>query len=194
VGLRIRRAESEDLSSLLQLEADPEAARWIISWSRHRHEQALAAPDEATIVIEDERRLVGFALLAALGNESGSVELRRIVVAPRGSGVGRRALRLVLDLAFDEIGAHRVWLDLRVDNHRARRAYQAVGFVHEGTLRDAMRSNGRYESLAVMSILEDERPEGAAASPRRQSKGEPSGNPPVPAHRPRCAPPTSGGR
>jgi diamine N-acetyltransferase len=45
-----------------------------------------------------------------------------------------------------------------VQNERARRAYAAVGFVEEGTLRDALLTNGVYESLVVMSILDREWP------------------------------------
>jgi hypothetical protein len=38
----------------------------------------------------------------------------------------------------------------------AQRAYRAVGFVPEGVLRDAVLTNGEYESLIVMSTLEGE--------------------------------------
>jgi diamine N-acetyltransferase len=100
---------------------------------------------------------VGFVLLAGLTNENRSVGLRRIVVEPAGRGLGRAALALVLDHAFDGLGAHRVWLDVKVDNARARRAYEAVGFVAEGVLRDALLTDGRYESLVVMSVLAHER-------------------------------------
>ena len=77
-------------------------------------------------------------------------------VAARGRGLGREALELVLDHAFGELGAHRVWLDVKVDNERARRACAAAGFVDEGVLRDALLTGGRVESLAVLSILEHE--------------------------------------
>jgi RimJ/RimL family protein N-acetyltransferase len=62
----------------------------------------------------------------------------------------------VLDHAFGTLAAHRVWLDVKVGNERARRAYASVGFVDEGVLRDALRADGGYESLAVMSILDHE--------------------------------------
>jgi RimJ/RimL family protein N-acetyltransferase len=157
VVLKVRPAVRGDLGFVLALEADPEAAPWITRWSRSRHEQALEEPDEANLLLEEDAQLVGFALLAGLTSETRSVELRRIVVESKGKGVGRRALGLILDFAFDEIGAHRVWLDVKTHNDRARRAYEAVGFVQEGILRDALRCNGRYESLAVMSMLEVER-------------------------------------
>lgn len=47
-----------------------------------------------------------------------------------------------------------MWLDVKTHNERARRAYVAAGFVLEGTLREALLSDGAYESLDVMSVLE----------------------------------------
>jgi diamine N-acetyltransferase len=41
-------------------------------------------------------------------------------------------------------------------NERARRAYESLGFVREGTLRECLKIEGRYVSLHVMSILRDE--------------------------------------
>jgi hypothetical protein len=95
-------------------------------------------------------------LLAELTSEHHSIELRRIIVATKGQRLGRRALSLVLDRAFGTLAVNRVWLDVKVHNQRARRAYAAVGFIDEGVLRDALLNNGAYESLAVMSILDDE--------------------------------------
>ena len=142
---------------MLEMEAAAGAAPWIVRWSRERHERAIVDLDEAHLLVCDGEQPVGFVLLAGLTNENRSVELGRIVIEPAGRGLGRAALRLVLDRAFGELGAHRVWLDVKVDNARARRAYEAVGFVEEGVLRDALLTDGRYESLAVMSVLAHER-------------------------------------
>ena len=157
VALRLRDTTPEDLGLVLEMEAAAGAAPWIVRWSRERHERAIVDLDEAHLLVCDGEQPVGFVLLAGLTNENRSVELGRIVIEPAGRGLGRAALRLVLDRAFGELGAHRVWLDVKVDNARARRAYEAVGFVEEGVLRDALLTDGRYESLAVMSVLAHER-------------------------------------
>jgi RimJ/RimL family protein N-acetyltransferase len=47
-------------------------------------------------------------------------------------------------------------------NERARRAYEAVGFVHEGVIRESLRTDHGYESMIVMSILEREWQDGSA--------------------------------
>lgn len=78
------------------------------------------------------------------------------MVAEKGRGHGRAALRLVKERAFGELGAHRLWLDVKEENARARRLYESEGFVSEGVLRDSFWTGEGYESLVVMSILESE--------------------------------------
>jgi diamine N-acetyltransferase len=154
--MRLRAAGTADLDLVLAAEADPDAAPYIIRWSRERHAEALADPDQAQMIVEADDGPIGFVLLAGLAGGHRNVELRRIVIAPRGRGLGRRALALVLDHAFGTLGAHRVWLDVKVHNERARRAYAAAGFVDEGILRDALLTDGVFESLAVMSVIEQD--------------------------------------
>jgi diamine N-acetyltransferase len=91
--------------------------------------------------------------LTSIKEPNRCVELRRIVIARPGHGLGRAALTLVLDHAFGELRAHRVWLDVKRDNARARHLYAALGFVEEGVLRDALRVGDGYESLVLMAKL-----------------------------------------
>jgi diamine N-acetyltransferase len=156
MDLRIRPTSEEDLAFVLALEADADAAPFILGWSRERHTQAIADDDEAHLIVAQADAPVGFVLLAGLASEHRSIQLRRIVTERKGAGRGRETIGLVLDHAFGELGAHRVWLDVKPHNERARRAYTACGFVFEGRLREALRVGGAYESLLVMSVLEQE--------------------------------------
>lgn len=65
-------------------------------------------------------------------------------------------LQAILSKAFDELAAHRLWLDVFEHNARARHVYRSVGFSEEGVLRECVKQQERYASLVVMSILEDE--------------------------------------
>ena len=139
------------------LEADPEALPFILRWSDHEHLAAISDPDQVHLAIDVGDQLAGFALLAGIGNHHRSVELRRLVVSPPGQGLGKTALALIIQHAFERLGAHRLWLDVKVANRRGRRAYERAGFIREGVLRDALLTDGNYESLIVMSILESDR-------------------------------------
>ncbi|MBM7568817.1 GNAT family N-acetyltransferase [Paenibacillus sacheonensis] len=82
-----------------------------------------------------------------------SVCIQRIVVQAKGRGCGKEALKLALRWLFDTRSAHRVWLDVKAFNERARHVYASLGFVYEGTLRERLRVGDRYESLILMSML-----------------------------------------
>lgn len=77
----------------------------------------------------------------------------------RGRGVGRRAIALALNAAFGPLGLHRVELRVLAKNMQAIRCYEAVGFRHEGRLRQAARIGNTYEDDLIMAILAtDDRP------------------------------------
>jgi diamine N-acetyltransferase len=154
--MHLRPTAGDDLELVLEMEAAPDVARYSDRWPLERHRRAIEADDEGHLMVLEDDRPCGFILLAGLGDEHRSVELRRIVVQPSGAGLGRRAIQLALAHAFDQRGAHRVWLDVMPANERARRAYAACGLVVEATLRDALLKEGRFESLVVMSILAGE--------------------------------------
>ncbi len=99
---------------------------------------------------------VGYIILAGLADVNQSIEFRRIVVTEKGKGYGKQALRLVKKLAFDELKAHRLWLDVKEHNVRARHLYEAEGFLAEGVLRECIKADVGFESLLVMSMLRDE--------------------------------------
>lgn len=94
--------------------------------------------------------------MAGLAEANQSIEFRRIVITEKGRGYGREALRRVKSMAFGELKAHRLWLDVKEHNFRARHVYESEGFVVEGKLRECLKSEDGYESLVVMSILRDE--------------------------------------
>ena len=71
-------------------------------------------------------------------------------------GYGRAVLRLTMVQAFADHSAHRLWLDVKPHNERALALYRSAGFVEEGLLRDALFTDGRFESLIVMSVLRPE--------------------------------------
>ncbi|MGH7822331.1 MAG: GNAT family N-acetyltransferase [Candidatus Binatia bacterium] len=143
---------------MLRAEGDLRNRPFIVAWSREHHASALADPDIGHLIIEraEDAEPVGFVLLAGLASPHRTIELRRIVVTSKRRGYGREAVRAVKRLAFVERGAHRLWLDVKEGNERARRLYGSEGFVIEGVLRECLESDGRFESLVVMSMLESE--------------------------------------
>ena len=82
--------------------------------------------------------------------------MKRIVVAAPERGLGRKILSEIIRMAFEEFHAHRLFLDVYEDNARARHLYESLGFVYEGTMRDAARRGETYCNLRLMSMLDEE--------------------------------------
>lgn len=153
--LRLRPTGEDDLDYVVAAEADPDNRPFLAPSPRDEHLAFLRDQGQRHLIAEAGGRPVGFVLLR-LHPEQRAVELRRLAVTEKGRGHGRAALRLAMARAFEEHGAHRLWLDVKPHNERARSLYRSAGFVEEGLLRDALYSEGVFESLVIMSVLRPE--------------------------------------
>ena len=157
-SLRLRPTMLSDLDFVLGVERDAANLPFITPWERTQHEGAVRFPDFRHFIVEAGAGYpaVGFVILQGCRNPHRSVELKRIVLQPKGIGAGRACVRLLKQMAFRDLRAHRFWLDVKSRNLRAQHLYASEGFVVEGTLRDAVRLDDGYDSLIVMSMLEGE--------------------------------------
>jgi UDP-4-amino-4,6-dideoxy-N-acetyl-beta-L-altrosamine N-acetyltransferase len=73
-----------------------------------------------------------------------------------GKGIGKEALGLVLNYAFNDINLHRVHLKVNESNTTAIRLYTACGFKKEGVFREHFYMNGKYENVLLMGLLKKE--------------------------------------
>lgn len=156
--VRLRPTMSSDIEFVLSLEQDPANLPFITPWERTQHEAAIRFPDFRHFIVEGGAGLepVGFVILIGCKSQNLSLELKRMVVRSKGEGYGRAAIRMAKKVAFDDLGAHRFWLDVKVHNTRAKALYDSEGFVVEGVLRESVRVAGGFESLVVMSMLQPE--------------------------------------
>eukprot|EP00727_Mastigamoeba_balamuthi_P012616 m51a1_g7978 hypothetical protein (190) ;mRNA; r:47556-48218 len=74
----------------------------------------------------------------------------------RGKGLGHDAIVCMLRHAFDDLGLHRVSLNVVERNAAAVRCYEKVGFTLEGRSRQARWKDGRWFDNLCMAILADE--------------------------------------
>lgn len=147
-----------DLDFVTAAECHPDNCPFVGQWSLERHSEALKNDDIKHLVIEEREdgRPVGYMIIAGLKSPNRSLELMRIVITEKDRGYGHEALELVKMMAFEELGFHRLWLDVRQKNSKARLLYENAGFELEGCLREAVLVDGEYESIYVLSMLESE--------------------------------------
>jgi diamine N-acetyltransferase len=156
--LRLRPTMLSDLDYVQTVETDAHNLPFITPWERPQHEGAVRFPDFRHFIVEagDDWARAGFVILQGCRNQHRSVELKRIVLQPKGHGLGRACVRLLKRMAFRDLHAHRFWLDVKLLNVRALSLYASEGFVEEGRLRESVKLAEGYESLIVMGMLDRE--------------------------------------
>ena len=153
----LRPAVPSDIPRIVALERTPHGRTFVGQWNEERHLTTLAGGNARYFVSETESgELQAYSILRGFKEDSGAIELKRIVVANPERGLGRRILEELISVAFNEYHAHRLFLDVYEDNARARHLYESVGFQYEGVIREAARRDGEYVSLRLMSMLDRE--------------------------------------
>jgi predicted GNAT family N-acyltransferase len=126
-------------------------------WEADQHAAEIKSPANKYLVAREATQIVAFAILQGVTTPHRCIRLRRIIARNPQRGTGSQFLRLVLDVCFGELAAHRVELLVHLDNERARRVYAKIGFAEEGILRDLHRNkDGSFQSMRLMSILKPE--------------------------------------
>jgi diamine N-acetyltransferase len=156
-AMLLRLATLDDIPAVVALERTPLAREFVGQWSEKRHHATLTGGDARYYVTETEwGEVQAYAILRGINEDSRAIEVKRIVVAIPGQGLGRRILQELMRIAFRDLGAHRLFLDVFEDNARARHLYETLGFQLEGVMREAAHRNDHWCNLHLMSVLESE--------------------------------------
>jgi RimJ/RimL family protein N-acetyltransferase len=118
-----------------------------------------AQSDRLDLAVVDRMsgRCVGEVVLNDWDEGNRSCNFRTFLAAAgQDRGLGTEALRLIVGYGFEQLGIHRISLEVYAFNPRARRVYEKAGFVAEGVLRQSLRYGGEWIDATVMSILADE--------------------------------------
>jgi RimJ/RimL family protein N-acetyltransferase len=107
--------------------------------------------------LEDDRP-VGTLGLFGIDHTEGGAALGVLIGDPDDTdhGYGSDGIATIVDFGFRALRLERIWLDVYDFNERARRVYERLGFVHEGTLRHAAFRDGRHVDVHRMAVLREE--------------------------------------
>ena len=159
--IRIRPLEPGDIDVLTEILLAPSVARWWPDYDRERIQREMldADDDEVWLAIELDGRLVGL-----IGYyEQDEPEYRHagidLTLHPdfHDRGLGTDAVRTLARWLIEESGHHRLIIDPDVDNARAIRCYEKVGFRRVGVMRryQSLRDGSHRDGL-LMDLLADE--------------------------------------
>ena len=167
-GFTLRELRLDDAASLLAMLTTDEVARFIspppttvegferfILWARRERQAGnyacfavVPAGLTTAVGIFQIRSLEPGCATAEWGFALGS--------AFWGTGVFLEGARLVLDFAFDVIGARRLEARAAVANGRGNGALRKVGAVQEGVLRRSFLRHGQYHDQVLWGILAED--------------------------------------
>lgn len=162
----LRRIEKSDLPHLRRWLDDPETRALIgetapISAAQAEawFDQAGSDPSRVWYMIETpDGRVIGECGLLRMFPEWRTTDMSIVIGEKdaRGQGYGGEVGRLLLDLAFNYMGFHRVAIGVVGFNAAALRFWERLGFKKEGVQRDGYLHEGAFSDFVMMSIVEDE--------------------------------------
>ena len=153
----MRAAVEGDVKFIVDAETSPENINSIGSWSVETHLANLSDPNFSySVAVDEEDTPFGFAILTDLQSSDKAVQLQRIAVNARGHGLGRAYLHHVIDEAFRDHKAKRLWLAVFSDSEKAIRAYRRLGLIDEGMEKEGAFHNGQKHDVTTMAILDKE--------------------------------------
>jgi len=166
-GVTLRQVEKDDLPHIRRWLDDPELRAMIGATEAMSDADAEAwfravtsDPSRAWYVIlrDEDDRVIGECGLLRMFPPWRRTDMT-IVIGERdawGKGYGTEVGRLLLELAFDYMGFHRVAIGVVGFHEQALRFWEKLGFRREGVERDGYIHDGAFHGFVMMSLLEDE--------------------------------------
>lgn len=166
--VKLRAMGPQDAEALWRWNHDPEVMRWMddsyaqpVEWVRTwLTDRPRNSYGDLLLGVEAlaDGVLIGLVALRDAEPEKGIATLDVYLgeKAYWGRGYATDTVRAVCRYGFEDMRLHKVTLTVATENRAARRAYEKVGFVEEGRLRQVFRRDGRWFDMFTMGLLADE--------------------------------------
>ncbi|MWB97911.1 GNAT family N-acetyltransferase [Agromyces seonyuensis] len=168
--VRLELLRPDDLDELARMQGDPEICRYLLYEARTREQVVdVLATDSAAVRLAGKGDYVQPAIRGAEGEFLGTMYLELTSVDDRtaelgwillpeaqGRGFAAESARLLLRLAFEEIGLHRVVAELDPRNGASVRLCERLGMRKEAHILEHMFLKGEWTDTGSYAILERE--------------------------------------
>ena len=178
----IRRSRPDDVDFLVDLVTNEDVEPFLAATRSRDAEGILAdvlrSDDEpqafGLFVIEVDGTRAGTMRFASRSERNRIADLGGLAVHPdfRGGKVADEAARMFQRHLFDELGFHRLQLEVYGFNERAIRHAERSGFVLEGRKRRAYEHNGEWVDGVLFGLTQEDL-ESPSPTPRRASSEAP---------------------
>ena len=157
MAIAIRAARADDLDFLVELLNDDDVRPWLAG-GRARGREELEAELDGRLVIDVDGERAGAFQYRTVNERSRIAHLGGLAVHPRfrGRRVADEAARLVQRHLIDEVGFHRLELEVYAFNERGIDHAERAGFVREGVKRKAYLRDGDWVDSVLFALVAED--------------------------------------
>lgn len=161
----LRKLEEKDIPGMLEWMHDPEVNRWF----RFDADQMTAEKARNFIAGSFTETNRHYAIVSESDEYLGTVSLENIDMENRnavfamsmrraawGTGIAVSVSKKIQQIAFEEMGLERIYLNTLGENNRAKKFFEKAGFHYEGTFRKHLFLRGTWYDWDWFSVLKDE--------------------------------------
>jgi RimJ/RimL family protein N-acetyltransferase len=166
VPVELRRAKPPDADFLLELLADEDVRQFLGPRTAAARDEVLDEIERShtepesfgRFVIEVDGEPAGMLGFHVANERSRIARLERLAVHPgfRGRRLADEAARLFQRLLLEELGFHRLELEIYAFNERACAHAERVGFIREGRKRKAYLKDGEWVDTVLYALIQED--------------------------------------
>jgi RimJ/RimL family protein N-acetyltransferase len=151
---------NSDPEVMQYLPSDPgteEQSRELVRWCITQSQTDPRVYYDLAVVHTAESKVIGWCSFAWRYDEVDQAEIAYILNRQYwGHGFATEIAARLLQLGFDELGAHRIFATCRPANVASRRVLEKIGMQREGHLRQHRRMKGGWHDSFLYAILDHE--------------------------------------
>lgn len=167
--LILKKIEQENAADMFAYASLGETTRYLL-WSPHlnmdetrgyieylRREYKKGNYGDWGITLKENNVFIGTIGFADIDLKNNSGELGYVLnPAYQGKGYMQEAMKRLLSLCFEQLLVKRIQLRIMQENLLSVHLAERVGFVKEGTLRDLLLVKGKYRTIHIYSMTDND--------------------------------------
>lgn len=158
----IRRLEEKDAVGMLEWMHDSSVNCWFrFDFSKMEEKDVLDfiknsfnEENQNFALVDENDEYMGTISLKNISKKDGNAEYAIVTRKnAQGTGIAFNATKEIIEYAFEELGLHRVYLNVLEINERANSFYKKCGFTFEGISKEHLFLNNQYHTLNWYGIV-----------------------------------------
>lgn len=161
----LRSLENSDAEFLMELNNDPEIAKYVVGNPRtvtlqeqmQWMEKAKSEVNTIRFIVERDGSPAGTVIISNIDHSNLTANINiKLKKTARGKGVGKQSIKLALKYCFENVGLICITAHVLAFNKASLALFEKCGFTKEGILRSRVIKENQRCDLVSFSILRNE--------------------------------------